>query len=347
MKKNMRLAALLSAAVLLFAGCGKKEENPSDNVKLGEYKGLTISKYDLSVTDEDVNAKIASFLQDNAKKTMVTDRAAEEGDEVVIDFEGSVDGETSEGMTGTDYTIESLCSGGYIHGFEEGIVGHKAGDEFVLDLQFPDPYRQNEELAGKPVTFKMELKSIYTWEVPEYNDETVSAYAGYNTTQEYEEQLKSDIAEEKAQNKDSSQKNELWGKIVEASQIREYPQEDVDSYVEDMKNYYQQYATLYQMEYEDFIKTYTNFSTVSEAEEYMESEAKNYVKQSLVMKEIVKRENITINDDEYLSYCNKNMGQYGYETVEDFEAAYTREGIEESIYFEKMMDLLLSTAIEE
>ena len=193
----------------------------------------------------------------------------------------------------------------------------------------------------------MKLKSIYTWEVPEYNDETVSAYAGYNTTQEYEEQLKSDIAEEKAQNKDSSQKNELWGKIVEASQIREYPQEDVDSYVEDMKNYYQQYATLYQMEYEDFIKTYTNFSTVSEAEEYMESEAKNYVKQSLVMKEIVKRENITINDDEYLSYCNKNMGKYGYETVEDFEAAYTRAGIEESIYFEKMMDLLLSTAIEE
>ena len=144
-----------------------------DHVTLGQYEGIEVPASEIAVTQAQIEAEIAELLSEHSETKEVTDRAAKLGDTVDIDYEGYMDGEQFEGGTGNNPSLE-LGSGSFIDGFEDGIVGHKVGDNFDLDLSFPDPYPNNPDLAGKPVTFIVTLNSITETVEPTLTDAFVT-----------------------------------------------------------------------------------------------------------------------------------------------------------------------------
>ncbi len=337
MKNVVKIIALVLALCIVFAGCGKDKNEGL--VKIGEYKGFKITEFDTTVTEEDVNNAISQFLSDNKYKVDITDRGAAMGDTVVIDFEGLVDGVAFQGGTATGYEIPVLCSGGFIEGFEEAIVGKKVGDSFSADLKFPDEYQNSPDLAGKPVTFNYTLKGIKQTIVPEYNDETVEKYAGYATTAEYEEHLKSYLKTQKQTAGEDNQADELWTQLFDVCEVIEYPQDEIDKQVADMKSYFEMYAEMFQMSYADFIATYTSLGTEAEAEKYMIEEAQIIVKGSLIIDAMVKENNLTYTEEEYNAFVNGYANANGM-TPEEVTTGFSEEEIAEAVYYEKVIELL-------
>ena len=148
-------------------------------VTLGKYNGVTVTKIDTSVSDEEVDAEIENQRNTNARTVTVTDRAVQEGDTAVIDFEGFVDGVAFEGGKGENHPLE-IGSHSFIDTFEDQLVGKNAGDEVEVNVTFPEQY-QAEELAGKPATFKVKINEIRAKELPELNDEFVQDISEFDT----------------------------------------------------------------------------------------------------------------------------------------------------------------------
>ena len=343
MKSIIKITALVLVLCIAFVGCGKTKTE--GKIVIGDYKNLTITNYDTTVTEEDVNEAISAFLSENKQEVEVTDAGAAEGNKVVIDFEGLMDGVAFEGGTATDYTLNSLCYGSFIDGFEESIVGKKAGESFSVDLQFPDPYENNPDFAGKPVTFNITVKSVYDIQIPEYNDDTVNKYAGYNTTADFEEHLKESLKLEKEEMAIINQNDEIWEQLFEISEVTSWPQDEIDTYVADMKAYFEAYAQMFGVTYAEFLATYTSLGTEKEAEEYMLEEAKIMIKGSLIIATLVEENNITYTDAEYNAFVEDYAAANGM-TAADVISTYDEAEIAEAVYYEKIMDFLRPLAVQ-
>ena len=184
----------------------------------------------MTVTDQDVEDAVKRELEKDSRLVTVTDRAAQDGDTVKIDFDGSVDGVAFDGGKGENYPLQ-LGSGSFIPGFEEQIVGHSAGDAFDVEVTFPEDYHA-KELAGKAAVFKTVLHEIQTREVPELND----AYAddkGFDSAEAFREDVKQKLADAKAKSAAAANENAVIGKVVENAQI-ELPEPMIETQVEQM-----------------------------------------------------------------------------------------------------------------
>ena len=164
-------------------------------VTLGKYMGVTVTKIDTSVSDDEVAEELENQRNKNARTVDVTDRAIAENDTAVIDFEGFVDGEAFEGGKGTDYELV-IGSHSFIDTFEDQLVGKNVGDDVEVNVTFPEKY-QAEELAGKPALFKVSIKGIKAKELPELNDEFAQDVSEFDTLDEYKEDIKKNLQEKK------------------------------------------------------------------------------------------------------------------------------------------------------
>ena len=164
-------------------------------VTLGEYKGVEVPKSETEVTDEDVEAELKKEQEKNSRTVTVEDRGAENGDITTIDFEGFVDGEAFEGGKGTDYPL-TLGSGSFIPGFEDQLVGAKAGDHVEVKVTFPEEY-QAKELAGKEAVFQCDVKKVEAKELPELDDDFAQDASEFDTLAEYKEDIKKNLTEKK------------------------------------------------------------------------------------------------------------------------------------------------------
>ena len=172
MKKKIIAALVGICTVVVMTGCGNKGIS-NDKITIKQYKGLEVEKVDpVEVTDTDVEDSINSTLQTKSTQNDITDRPAQEGDVVTIDYEGKKDGVAFDGGTAQDQQLE-LGSGSFIDGFEDGIVGHNIGETFDLNLTFPEDYK-SEDLAGQAVVFTVTLDKISEVIVPELTDELVA-----------------------------------------------------------------------------------------------------------------------------------------------------------------------------
>ena len=199
-------------------------------VVLGEYKGIEVQKADMNVSDADVEEAIRRELEKDSRLVTVEGRAAQDGDTVKIDFDGSVDGKAFDGGKGENYPL-LLGSGSFIPGFEEQIVGHNAGDAFDVEVTFPEDYHA-KELAGKAAVFKTVLHEIQTREVPELND----AFAddkGFDTVDAYREDVRTRLTDAKAKAAAAANENAVIGKVVENAQI-ELPEPMIETQVEQL-----------------------------------------------------------------------------------------------------------------
>ena len=279
-------------------------------VKLGKYKGVTVTKANVKVTAAEVKEALETERNKNARTVSVT-RAAKLGDTVMIDYEGSVDGVPFDGGKAENSPLE-LGSHSFIDTFEDQLVGHKAGEEVDVNVTFPEQYHA-ADLAGKPALFKVKVNDVTTKELPKLDDEFASDVSEFETLAEYKEDLKKQLEEKKLEEAKREQEDEAIAAIVEASEM-EIPEAMIETQCEDMVNEFAQRIAQSGLTMEQYMQF--SGQTVQGLMDQVRPEAETRIKTSLVLEAIVKAENIEVADEEVDAELEKMAGMYGMDVAQ-------------------------------
>lgn len=314
-------------------------------VTLGNYKGLTYIMMDTSVTDAEIDAEIDMALTSSAVKEQITERAVEDGDTVNIDYEGLLEGEAFDGGTAQGASL-TIGSDSYIDGFEDGLIGVLPGEETSLNLTFPDPYKNNPDLAGREVVFNVTVNYIEGDDVvPELDDAFVESLGMDNvkTVDEYRAYISSQLKDSKEYEAETNRQKELFQKAVANAEVKEYPEELVEQYRQEYISYYQQYAAYFGMEMADFLTQYMD-QTEDEFNEDAAEYGKEVAGNMLVVCAIASAEGIDVTDELYAQKISEYAEQSGYADTATLEADYGRNYLKQLIINEEVIKLLEESA---
>lgn len=307
-------------------------------VELGEYKGLAAERVTPVVTDEEITAEINRLADRNARVVAVEDRAAQDGDMTVIDFEGFVDGVAFEGGKGEGYSL-TLGSGQFIPGFEEQIVGHNIGDAFDVNVTFPAEY-QAEELAGKEATFKVVLHELKTKELPAIDDEFAKDVSEFDTLDALKEDIKAKFLARKEKSADEDVENQLIETVIDGMKA-EIPEAMIENRSNESVREFDYRLQSQGMNLETYLK-YTG-TTVEEFKKTFRPQSEKQVKMRLALEKIVELEALTASEEELAAEYEKLAGNYGME-VEQIKAAISEKDIAHDIAMNKAIDLVKAQA---
>ena len=289
--------------VKLKATCITKPE-----VEVKDYKGIEVEKVVNPVTDEDINKQLDALREKNVTVETVDDRAAENGDDVVIDFEGFKDDVAFEGGKAEDFTL-SLGSGQFIPGFEDQIVGHNAGEDFDINVTFPDEY-QVKELAGAPAVFKIKLKSISKKVMPELDDDMVKDSTEFDTVDEYKADVKKKLEEANEKHADSEVEAKIFDKVIE-NMTAEIPQVMFDNRVNEMISELEQRLAPQGISL-DLYMQYTG-QTIDTVKKAYAEQAEKQVKIRLALEAVAAAENIEASEEDVSAEIKRIADQYKME----------------------------------
>lgn len=347
MGKKIALICVCIMAVCGLSACGASvsydDYDLSDYIKVGEYKGLQTAAYSISVTEDELDAKIQTALQ-NAATTKELDEETEiaDGDVVNIDYVGKKDGKKFDGGSAEGYEL-TIGSGTFIDGFETGIIGKKVGDKFSLDLTFPEDY-SNEELSGQAVVFDVTVNSATRQEVPEYNLDFVQNTTEYDTLEEYEAAVEKEIYEEEENTAIENQKSEIWSQALENTKVKKYPEKELEYYMNVYSEQIDKMAEEYGMTRDEVLSSY-DFGSEKEFKATNEDSSKLLVKQEMLIEYIAAKEKL-----EYTEKEKKNAIKGYEEAGYDDELIKTQTGrnLEDYVHIEllyqKVLDFLLENA---
>lgn len=277
-------------------------------IEIKDYDGIEVEKLSTEVTDEMIDEEIDRVRERNSRMITVEDRAAENGDTVVIDFEGFCDGEAFEGGKAEEYNLE-LGSGNFIPGFEEQIVGHNTGDEFDIDVKFPEEY-QAENLKGKDAVFKIKLHEIKTKELPEVDDDFVKDVSEKDTVAEYRDELKEQIAKRLEGEAERGLDDKLTNAIIEKVE-GEIPEQMYDREAQNMVREMDMRLRQQGMDFDTYMK-YTGMDANAVLEMY-KPEAQRRVKMRLALEKIAELEKIEPTEEEINAEYDKMAEAYNME----------------------------------
>ncbi|MBP1537146.1 MAG: trigger factor [Ruminococcus sp.] len=308
-------------------------------VEISDYKGIEVEKEVKTVTDEDVDKQADSLREKNARVITVDDRAAEMGDDVVIDFEGFKDGVAFDGGKAEDFTL-GLGSGQFIPGFEEQVAGHNIGEEFDINVSFPEDY-QVEDLKGAPVVFKIKLNGITKKEIPELDDEMVKDATEFETVDEYKADVRKKLEEHAQHHAEHDVEDALMDKVVE-KMTAEIPQVMFDNRVNEMMMDLEQRLAPQGITMEMYCKfTGQDIETVKKA--YKE-QAEKQVKLRLALEKIAQLENIEVTDDEATEEMQKIADQYKMK-LDEVKKYISAEDVKKDIAVGKAVELVKDNAV--
>lgn len=320
--------------VKLKATCITKPE-----VEVKDYKGIEVEKVVNPVTDEDINKQLDALREKNVTVETVDDRAAENGDDVVIDFEGFKDDVAFEGGKAEDFTL-SLGSGQFIPGFEDQIVGHNAGEDFDINVTFPDEY-QVKELAGAPAVFKIKLKSISKKVMPELDDDMVKDSTEFDTVDEYKADVKKKLEEANEKHADSEVEAKIFDKVIE-NMTAEIPQVMFDNRVNEMIGELEQRLAPQGISL-DLYMQYTG-QTIDTVKKAYAEQAEKQVKLRLALEKIAKLENIEVTEDELKAEFDKLAEAYKLD-VDQIKQFIHDDDLKKDIAVGKAVDLIKDAAV--
>ncbi|NRR83498.1 trigger factor [Bacillus velezensis] len=306
-------------------------------VKLGDYKGLGIEKDDTAVTDEDVQNELKALQERQAELVVKEEGAVENGDTVVLDFEGFVDGEAFEGGKAENYSLE-VGSGSFIPGFEEQLTGLEAGAEKDVEVTFPEEYHA-EELAGKPAVFKVKIHEIKAKELPELNDEFAKDIdEEVETLAELTEKTKKRLEEAKENEADAKLREELVLKASENAEA-DVPQAMIDTELDRMLKEFEQRLQMQGMN----LELYTQFSGQDEnaLKEQMKEDAAKRVKSNLTLEAIAQAENLEVTDEEVEAELTKMAEAYNMPVENIKQAIGSTDAMKEDLKVRKAIDFLV------
>ena len=308
-------------------------------VKIEGYRGIEATKTPYVVTDAEVNHEIEHVREHNAREIDITDRPAEIGDTANIDYEGFADGVAFEGGKGEGHNLK-LGSGSFIPGFEEQVAGHSVGDEFDVNVTFPEQYHA-DELAGKEAVFKCKINSIKHDELPELDDEFAKDVSEFDTLEEYRADMKSKIADRKAKNAEAEVEEQLINYLVEHIEA-DIPAPMYDSEVENVVRDYDMRLRSQGLDLATYMR-YTGQS-LDDLRLQVRPTAERQVKTRLALSEIAKLENIEVTDEEIDAEFSRMAEMYQME-VDQVKAAISKEDIAADLRLKAAVEVIKSAAV--
>lgn len=309
-------------------------------VKLGEYKGLKVTKLPTEATDEDIENELLSMQKRNSRLIDVTDRAAEMGDTATIDFEGFTDGVAFEGGKGENYPLE-LGSGSFIPGFEEQVAGHSIDEEFDVNVTFPEEYAA--ELAGKEAVFKCKIHEIKATELPELDDEFAKDVSEFDTLDELKEDLKKKLSDSKEAKAKTDIENQLLDQVVEGMEA-DIPECMFAKRTDEMM---QEYS--YQLQNSGIdLDTYLQYMGQDKEtfKASLKDGAEKQVKLSLALTAVIEAEKIEPTEEEINDEAAKIGANYGMD-AEQVKKSVPVSRIAEDVARNKAVDLIVDSAVIE
>ena len=312
-------------------------------VKLGEYKGLEVDKVSTRVTQKEVDAKIQEEAEKNAREVVVTDRAVADGDEVILDFEGFVDGVAFEGGKGENYPL-TIGSGSFIPGFEEQLVGAEAEKEVEVKVTFPEDYHA-EELKGKEAVFKCTVHEIKAKELPEIDDEFAAEVSEFDTLEEYKADVKAKIKEQKAADGKRNQEDQAVEQAVKNAEY-EIPQPMIETQTTQMVEDFAQRIQSQGITLEQYFQ-FTGL-TAEKMMEDMRPQAIKRIETRLVLEAVAKAENIEITDEKIDEELAKMAESYNMEVekLKEFMGENEKKQMKEDLAVQEAVTFLVENAVE-
>jgi len=306
-------------------------------VKLGEYKGLEVEPFDTTVTDEDVENEIKELQNRHAELVIKEEGTAENGDTVVIDFEGFVDGEAFEGGKAENYSLE-LGTGSFIPGFEEQLVGVAAGESKDVEVTFPEEYHA-AELAGKPAVFKVTVHEIKGKELPELDDEFAKdADDEVESLDALKEKIKARLQHNKEHEAEHHVQDSVIDQAVANAEV-EIPEVMIENEIDRMTQEFEQRLQMQGMNLELYYQL--SGQDQNALREQMKSDAEKRVKTNLTLEAIAKAENIEASDEDVNAELEKMAEMYNM-TVDNIKAALGGvEGVKADLKLQKAIDFLI------
>lgn len=311
-------------------------------VKLGQYKGLEVTKVDTEVTEEEVNAEIETLQKRYAELVIKEDEPAEKGDTVVIDFEGFIDGEAFEGGKAENYSLE-LGSNSFIPGFEDQLVGVRAGDEKEVNVTFPEDYH-DEKLAGKDAVFKVKVHEVKALELPELDDDfAIDVDDEVETFAELKEKIKKRLQENKEHMARHRIENEVIDLAAKNAEI-DVPEEMIDSEIERMINELNQQFRAQGLNLDLYQQMTGN--KLDDLKESMREDAEKRVRANLTIEAIAEAENIEVTDEEVNEELEKMADMYNLSVDKIKEMLGSTDPVKNDLRMRKAVDLLVDTAVQ-
>lgn len=312
-------------------------------VTLGKYKGVTVTKIDTSVSEEEIDEAVEAERLNNARAVTVEDRAIAEGDTAVIDYEGFVDGEPFEGGKGENHSLE-IGSHSFIDTFEEQLIGKTNGEETEVNVTFPEDYHA-EELAGKPAVFKVKIHEIRVKELPDLDDEFAQDISEFDTLAEYKEDVKKQIEERKKAEARQTKEEEAIKKIVDKSSM-EIPDAMLETQIESMIEDFAQRISQQGLSFEQYMQ----FSglTMDKLKDQVKPDALSRIKSSLVLEQIVTEENIEATEEDLNTEIDKMAEAYKMtaDQIKTMIGEAEQNSIKKDIAIQKAVTLVMDNVKE-
>ena len=351
MKKNVRLILCCAAVVMLAAGCGKKSDttetttaaetteaeitDKGEVTKLGQYKGIEVTKEDTTVTDAELDQRIASILQANPEITEITDRSAQNGDTVNIDYVGMKDGVAFDGGTAEGYDLE-LGSDAFIDGFEDGLIGANVGEERSLNLTFPEDYG-NADLAGQAVVFDVTVNKIEEKKNAILDDAFVQRVSDFSTVDEFKADTMAALQEEKGQSAAQQVEDDAFAAAVDNSEYS-LNEAAVEQQYNNQLTYYENMFSSYGFTMESYAEMIGQ--TEDEFKETLHTAAENAIKQQLLIDAVAEKEGLIVEDADRESLA-ENYGT-DLKTLQD---TYGEDMVDQTALIYKVVEFIGSNAV--
>ena len=310
-------------------------------VTLGEYKGVEVQKTKSEVTEEDIETEIKRAREKNSRLITVEDRGVEDGDQVTIDFDGSVDGKRFEGGKAEDYPL-TIGSHTFIDNFEEQLIGKTTGEECEVNVTFPAEYHV-EELKNKPAVFKVKVKEIQRKELPEANDEFASEVSDFDTMEEYKKDLSEKLHAEKIEAAKTADEDKVVAKVIENATM-EIPDQMVEEQVNGMVNDYARRLESQGISFKQYVEI--TGMTAEKIGEQMKPQAIKRIQTRLVLEAVVKAENIQADDAAVEEQFDKMAADFKMDK-EQIKGMFGEEQmaqLKEDLAVQKAIDFLVAEA---
>ena len=304
-------------------------------VKLGQYKGLKVGESNAKATEEEIEKAVQNVLESNATDRKYEEGVLELGDTANIDFEGKINGVAFEGGTSKGYNLK-LGGGGFIKGFEDGLVGKKVGETVELNLKFPDDYKNSStgelsEHAGKDVIFTVTINYFNRSIVPELTDAFVKEYCTVYKVETVSE-LKEYLEKQLVLNKKLSA---IWQTLLDSTEIT-YNKGEVAGLVEQMKNQYVQYYNAYGMKLSDYLE-YAGM-TEEEFDQQMDTSVRNSLKNIVIAMTVAREEGLEVTETEYREEVDPDVEAGTFDSLEEFQAMYPKQDTVDSLLYYKVLE---------
>ena len=351
MKKNVRLILCCAAVVMLAAGCGKKSDttetttaaetteaeitDKGEVTKLGQYKGIEVTKEDTTVTDAELDQRIASILQANPEITEITDRSAQNGDTVNIDYVGMKDGVAFDGGTAEGYDLE-LGSDAFIDGFEDGLIGANVGEERSLNLTFPEDYG-NADLAGQAVVFDVTVNKIEEKKNAILDDAFVQRVSDFSTVDEFKADTMAALQEEKEQSAAQQVEDDAFAAAVDNSEYS-LNEAAVEQQYNNQLTYYENMFSSYGFTMESYAEMIGQ--TEDEFKETLHTAAENAIKQQLLIDAVAEKEGLIVEDADRESLAEN----YGID-LKTLQDTYGEDMVDQTALIYKVVEFIGSNAV--